>query len=118
MAEKMNPTATDADRMKAASDGAKMADTGVKAGLVVAGIEGSALVVTATAASTTVLVASQTVGAAAETYVPGGVATLSEARSFVGGLTNSNPRNVPLTPGGMLGAAVRLTYTEFIKPLL
>jgi RHS repeat-associated protein len=69
MAEKMNPTATDADRMKAASDGAKMADAGVKAGLAVAGVEASVVVGTAVGVSATVLTASQTVGAAAETYI-------------------------------------------------
>ena len=126
MAEKMNPTATDADRMKAASDGAKMADGPVKLIAVAGAVEIPAVLATPVVVATVAtiggtvgqagLTASQTVGAAAETYIPGGVATLSQVRAFVGGLTGSNPQGGAPSVGGMIGSMMRNEYLNVIKP--
>jgi hypothetical protein len=77
---------------------------------------GTTVVVAVENGAATLTNAGQTVGAAAETYVPGGVATLSQARAFIGGLTGSNPQGSPPSVGGMVGTLIRFEYNNVIKP--
>ncbi len=55
-------------------------------------------------------------GAAAETYVPGGAATLMKVPDFIRGVMAKTPATVPQNPAGYAGAGVRAAY-EIIKAL-
>jgi hypothetical protein len=91
----------------------KMGDAGVKAELVVVGAE-AAIAVGVVAGPGAVAAtgnASRVVGAAAETYVPGGVATLKQIPDVIRGwkavggvVTPGGPGMIPQTPGGVVGA--------------
>ena len=111
------------DRKPTAEDTAKMikhtgnmADAGVKAGLVVVG--GEAVVAVAVVAGPPAVAAVgakiQTVGvaggAAAETYVSGGVATVMQVPDFVRGFMATNTGQVPQNTAGLVGLGVRVVY--------
>jgi hypothetical protein len=49
-------------------------------------------------------------GAAADTYVPGGMALLRQAPDFVRGVMAKTPATVPQNPAGYAGAGVRAAY--------
>ena len=134
---KADPSATEAGRQNALSQGVTGAEAGVNAGLKV---EGAGLaIVTGTAAApavvatastvitttqtiaatvvTTAVTAMQSVGARIENSIPGGIQTLQEVQSFVGGYTHSNPSNSPPSIGGTLGRVLDF-YEVNIKPRL
>jgi RHS repeat-associated protein len=115
-------TPSEQDKKNALVKAGKMGDAGVKAGLVVVAVEATVAVavVGGPAALTTLKTGSQAAGAAAETYVPGGVATINQIPDVIrgwkaaGGVTT--PATIPQTPGGMVGAGARVLY-EVIKAL-
>jgi len=113
-------TPSEQDKKDALVKAGKMADAGVKAGLVVVGAEAAVAgaVVAGPGAVAAVPHVGRVVGAAAETYVPGGVATLNQIPDAIRGwrAAGTTPGTIPQTPGGLVGAGARAVY-EIIKAL-
>ena len=142
--DKLSPPQTEASRQQALTQGVTGADAGVKAGLAVEGagvaiVTGAAaapavvsaaatvtttvtttaqvIAATATTVVSTTAVAARSLGVMIENYIPGGIETLHEVQSFVGGYTNSSPPNSPSSIGGTLGSITNF-YDQQVKPLL
>ncbi len=114
-------TSSEQDKKDALVHAGKMGDAGVKAGLVVVGAEAAVAgaVVAGPAAVQAVPQAGRVIGAAAETYVPGGVATLNQIPDAIRGWRaagSTTPGTIPQTPGGLVGAGARTVY-EIIKAI-
>jgi hypothetical protein len=109
-------TPSEQDKKDALVKAGKMADAGIKAGLVVVGAE--AAVAVAVVGGPAAAAGGRVVGAAAETYVPGGVATLNQIPDAIRGwrAAGTTPGTIPQTPGGLVGAGARAVY-EIIKAL-
>lgn len=96
----------------------QLSQTGVNYALAITGVEAAALAgavagpPVVAAAGRVLTTAGQTVGASAETYLPGGMATLNQVPDFIRGVRN--PATAPWTPGGAAGAGLRTVY-EVVK---
>jgi len=84
----------------------------VKVGTAVVATE--ATIVLGVALYPTYVAAGQVTGAYAETYLPGGMATLSQVPDFIRGWKAAGgsltPGSIPISPGGMAGAGARAAY--------
>jgi len=107
-----NRTPSEQDKKDALVKAGKMGDAGVKAGLVVVAVEAAVAVavVAGPVAVQAVPQAGRVIGAAAETHVPGGVATLNQIPDAIRGWRaagSTTPGTIPQTPGGTPLAIVR-----------